>query len=336
MYYLLIQIIIEYCFIWVGIFAYICIIISKAFMKGNANYIKGQSGSILFHVGAILTVMAWGVSFVSTKVLLDNGLRPAEIYVYRFILAYIMIFAVCHKRLLSNSFRDEMLFMLCGLCAGSIYFIAENTAIEYTLVSNVSLIVTTAPLITALLVGLIYKGEKFGKGTVVGSVIAFVGVACVIFNSSFVIKMNPIGDLLSLSAAVSWAIYSIVLKKLNALYSVMFISRKTFFYGIITALPYMLFEPGMSSPSVLLDMDVFPHILFLGMFASMLAYVVWAQAVKRLGAVKASNYLYFSPIVTLVASVLFLGEHISVVGYIGCSLILGGVWLGDLLNRRLR
>lgn len=305
-------------------------------MNGNIRPEKEHSASLLFHIGAILTVTAWGVSFISTKVLLDNGLRPAEIYVYRFLLAYLMILAVNHKRMWSNSLRDELLFMTCGLCAGSIYFIAENTAIEYTLVSNVSLIVTTSPLITALLVGMIYKSEKLGKGTVVGSVIAFLGVACVIFNSSFVVKMNPIGDLLSLSAAASWAVYSLVLKKLNALYSVMFISRKTFFYGIVTALPYMLFEPEISSPAVLLKAEVCPHMLFLGMFASMLAYVVWAQAVKRLGAVKASNYLYFSPVVTLVASVFFLGEHISVVGYIGCVLILGGVWLGDLLNRRFQ
>ncbi len=305
-------------------------------MKGNFHSAKERSSSLLFHIGALLTVTAWGVSFVSTKELLDNGLRPAEIYICRFILAYFMILAINHKRILSNSLRDEFLFMICGLCAGSIYFIAENTAIEYTLVSNVSLIVTTAPLITALLVGFIYKSERFGKGTMIGSIIAFLGVACVIFNSSFVVKMNPIGDLLSLSAAVSWAIYSLVLKKLNALYSVMFISRKTFFYGIITALPYMLFEPEISSPSILLKIDVWPHLLFLGMFASMLAYVIWAQAVKRLGAVKASNYLYFSPIVTLVASVFFLGENITIVGYVGCTLILGGVWLGDFLNRRLK
>lgn len=321
----------------VGNFFYVCIyVMTQSKMGRNAHTAKGNSGSLLFHVGALLTVMAWGVSFVSTKVLLDHGLRPAEIYVYRFTLAYLMLLAVNHRRLLSNSVRDELLFMICGLCAGSIYFIAENTAIEYTLVSNVSLIVTTSPLITALLVGVIYKSERLGRGTMAGSVIAFLGVACVIFNSSFVVKMNPIGDLLSLSAAASWAVYSLVLKKLNALYSVMFISRKTFFYGIITALPYMLFEPGLSSPAVLLDAAVLPHLLFLGMFASMLAYVVWAQAVKRLGAVKASNYLYFSPIVTLIASVFFLGEHITVVGYIGCALILGGVWLGDLLNRRFR
>ena len=72
-----------------------------------------------FHLGALLTVTAWGVAFVSTKVLLEHGFRPAEIYIYRFILAYLLVLAVCHKRMWSNSFRDEVLFMVCGLCAGS-------------------------------------------------------------------------------------------------------------------------------------------------------------------------------------------------------------------------
>ena len=192
---------------------------------------KSSPSMLWFHLGALLTVTAWGVAFVSTKVLLEHGFRPAEIYIYRFILAYLLVLAVCHKRMWSNSFRDEVLFMVCGLCAGSIYFIAENTAIEYTLVSNVALITSIAPLLTTLLLGLIYKNERPGKGAYIGSVTAFIGVACVIFNSSFVVKMNPIGDLLSLSAAVSWAVYSLVLRKLNVTYSAMFITRKTFFYG---------------------------------------------------------------------------------------------------------
>lgn len=299
------------------------------------NNIKHSQSNFWFHLGAILTVTAWGISFVSTKVLLDHGLRPAEIYIYRFVLAYIMVLFASHKRLWANSARDEFLFAICGLCAGSIYFIAENTAIEYTYVSNVSLIVTTSPLITTLLVGLIYKNERPGFGAVIGSVIAFLGVGCVIFNSSFSgINISPIGDILSLSAATSWAVYSLVLRKLNALYDVMFISRKTFFYGVLTALPFMAFEPAMSSPLVLLNLEVLPHLLFLGIFASMVAYIVWAQAVKRLGAVKASNYLYFTPIVTLVASVFLLKENITIVGYIGCALILGGVWLGDYISQR--
>jgi drug/metabolite transporter (DMT)-like permease len=293
-----------------------------------------KSGALLAHIGAIITVTAWGVSFVSTRVLLDNGLGPAEIYIYRFILAYIMILAMCHKRIWSNSFRDELLFMSCGLCAGSIYFIAENMALEYTFVTNVSLLVTTSPLITTLLMWLIYKNETPGKGTIIGSVIAFMGVACVIFNSSFVVKMNPLGDILSILAALSWSIYSLVLKKLNAIYSVMFISRKTFFYGVLTALPFMLFQPELSSPSILLRTDVWSNLLFLGAFASMIAYILWAQSVKYLGAIKASNYMYISPIITLIASVLLLGESLSIIGGIGCVLILGGMWLGEYLERK--
>lgn len=289
---------------------------------------------IWYHLGALLTITAWGVSFVSTRVLLDNGLRPAEIYVYRFVLAYLIVFCACHKKIWANSWRDELLFMTCGLCAGSIYFIAENTALEYTLVSNVSLITSVSPLLTAIMVGAIYKSERPSRGTIIGSLVAFMGVSCVIFNSSFVIKMNPLGDMLSLLAALSWAIYSLVLRRLNALYSVMFITRKTFFYGVITAIPFMLLEPTDTTVDVLLRPEVWSNLLFLGVFASMLAYLIWAQAIKHLGAIKASNYLYIQPIITLIASVLLIDEHITVVGYIGCILILLGVWLGDKLTQK--
>ncbi len=303
-------------------------------MSRYINVGKSSPSMLWFHLGALLTVTAWGVAFVSTKVLLEHGFRPAEIYIYRFILAYLLVLAVCHKRIWSNSFRDEVLFMICGLCAGSIYFIAENTAIEYTLVSNVALITSIAPLLTTLLLGLIYKNERPGKGAYIGSVTAFIGVACVIFNSSFVVKMNPIGDLLSLSAAVSWAVYSLVLRKLNVTYSAMFITRKTFFYGVLTAIPYMLTEPEISPISNLWDVDVLLNLAFLGAFASMGAYILWTNAVKKLGAIKASNYLYVSPIVTLIASVFFLGETITWIGYVGCALILGGMWLGEHLSRK--
>ena len=303
-------------------------------MRFVSENLRGESPKLVYHLAALLIVLAWGVSFVSTKVLLDNGLRPAEIYIYRFLLAYLLVLCVCHKRMFSNSLRDELLFATCGLCGGSIYFIAENTALEYTLVSNVSLITAISPLLTTFLIGMIYKSERPSKGIYIGSIVALMGVACVIFNSSFVVKMNPIGDLLSFAAALSWAVYSLVLRKLNALYSIMFISRKTFFYGVLTALPYMLTEPEITSPTVLLQADVWPHMLFLGVFASMIAYVIWAQSVKHLGAITASNYIYLQPIVTLIASVVILSETITIVGYLGCALILGGLWLGDYLTRK--
>lgn len=293
-----------------------------------------SKSKIWYHIGALLAVTAWGLSFVSTKVLLDAGLSTVEAYLYRFIIAYLVILAVSHKHIKSHSLNDELMFALCGMLSGSIYFILENTGLEYTLVTNVSLLTSTSPLITTLLVGLIYKGEKITRGTLLGSLIALAGVACVIFNASFNLEVNPLGDALALLAAVCWAIYSILLRRLTSHYDVWFITRRTFFYGVVTAFPFLLMEPRFAGWQVLSQPAVWGNIVFLALYASLIGYVLWAQANKGLGAVKAGNYMYFQPLVTLVASAILLNETITVVGSTGCALIILGVWLGDYLTRR--
>ena len=301
----------------------------------SSSHVKSRHAMVLAHLGALLAVVMWGVSFVSTKVLLDHGMSPVEIYIYRFVVAYILVLCICHKRLMSHSWRDEMLFAVCGLCAGSIYFIAENTALEYTLVSNVSLLTSTSPLIVVFLVAVLYKAERPNRGAVIGSLVAFAGVACVIFNSSFNLEVRPLGDFLSLAAALSWAIYSLVLRRLNVVYDAWFITRKTFFWGILTAIPFVLFEPEtMPISSVVESPVVLGNLLFLAVGASVVGYIMWARSVKSLGAVKSNNYLYLQSIVTLVVSAVWLGERVSVVGYTGCGLILMGLWLSDSLSRR--
>lgn len=287
------------------------------------------------HIGAMFAITVWGTSFVSSKLLIDHGLHAVEIYIYRFLLAYLLVLLFCHKKLWANSWRDELLLAVCGLCGGSIYFIAENTALNYTLVSNVSLITTLAPLFTTLLIGMLYKAERPGRWVYIGSIIALAGVACIIFKNGFHLEVMPLGDMLALSAAMSWAIYSVVLRKVNANYSAMFITRKTFFYGLLTALPFLAAEPQICPLSTLAVPAVWGNLLFLGVTASMLAYLIWAQTVKRLGAISASNYLYFQPIVTMIFSaIVFADDPLTLVGCIGCVLIIGGVWLGDKMSRK--
>lgn len=296
--------------------------------------IHQRGPSLKIHVGALIAVIAWGLAFINTKVLLNNGLSAVEVYFYRFLIAYLCVLIACPKPLFSHSIGDELKLFLCGVCGNSIYFIAENTALRYTLVTNVSLIVTTAPIISALLVGAIYRSERPTRGFMAGSLIAFIGVACVIFNSSFVVKVNPLGDMLALLAAICWAVYCILLRPLNAIYSVWFITRKTFFYGLVTALPFMAVEPSLVGLDVLCRPAVLGNLAFLAVFCSVIGYVLWAAAIKRLGVVKSGNYLYISPIVTLIASMVYLGENVSMVGYTGCALILIGVILSEKLSRR--
>ena len=305
-------------------------------MPSLKNRSKMLGGTIMGHLAGVITVSMWGYSFVSSKVLLENGLGPVQIYVLRFLLAYVIVLGLNHKKIFSHSLRDELLFAVCGLCAGSLYFIAENTALEYTLTTNVSLLTSMSPLITALLVALVYRTEKLGIGTWVGSAIAIMGVGCVVFNSSSSLEVRPLGDFLSLAAAFSWAVYSLVLRRLNAGYDVWFITRKTFFYGLVTAVPFLLFETDtVNILEVISRPQVYGNLLFLGLGASTAAYVLWALTVRQVGAVKANNYMYLQSIITLLVSAVVLGEKITLLGCVGILLILGGLRLGENINKYL-
>ena len=139
-----------------------------------------------YHVMAAVTVMIWGTTFVATKVLIKYGLSPVDILFYRFLLAYICIWFFSPRVLLAKSWQDELRFVGLGLCGGSLYFVAENTALGMTLASNVSLIICTTPILTALLAPFFYKGDKLKARLIGGSLMALIGVGLVVFNGSFI------------------------------------------------------------------------------------------------------------------------------------------------------
>ena len=201
-----------------------------------------KSKDLLYHSIAILTVIIWGTTFVSTKILINTGLSPVEILLYRFVLAYFCILTIAHRRLWANCVKDEFLLFLSGLCGGSLYFIAENTALGITLASNVSLLICTAPIITTILSHLFYK-ESLRKGLLYGSLVALFGVGLVVFNGSVLLKVNPLGDFLTLVAATMWAFYCLILKRLSRSYPTLFITRKVFFYGILSLFFYFAIYP---------------------------------------------------------------------------------------------
>lgn len=279
-----------------------------------------------FHLIAVLTVCIWGSTFIATKTLINQGLTPVEIFTYRFSLAYLCLLAFCHQKLMANTWRDERLFLLAGLTGGSLYFISENSALEITMASNVSLIVCTTPVLTVLLSSFFFK-EKLRKGFIAGSLVALSGVTLVVFNGSVFLKLNPLGDCLTLLAALSWAFYSLILRQMGNKYSTLFITRKVFFYGLITMILYLPFAPSSFHLERLCYPLVYGNLLFLGIVASMLCYLSWNACVRIIGASRASNYLYINPLVAVWASHLFLSEPITPTALLGAGLIIGGVYI---------
>lgn len=294
---------------------------------------------LLAHLGAVITVSAWGSSFICTKVLMqDGGFTPVEVYVYRFALAYLLLLTFTFKKIFSNNWKDEVNFLICGICAGSLYFITENYALFHTSTSNVSLLASISPIFTTILMAIVFK-ERIKSGVIIGSIIAFAGVACIIFSSGEGFEIKPKGDLLALTAAFSWAIYTIVVKKLIPIYNSFFITRKLFFYGTLTALPLLFAQETPYHINLLWDFsqpEYMLNLLFLVAMCSVMAYLVWNETMKNLGPVTANNYLYGQPLVTMIIAAIVLGESINFLGYTGCVLIIGGLIISDKLQNGIR
>lgn len=293
-----------------------------------------KNSDFWYHVAAFAMILVWGISFLNTRVLLDAGLTPTEIFVARFTIAYLSLLVICRFKVLFTGWRDELLFVVCGVAGGSAYFIAENTALELTLISDVAVLVSTAPLTTALMGALFYRDERITWLTCLGMVIAFIGSVMLALKDGFVWGDSVLGDLLALLAAFVWAFYSMALKKLNRSYTTLFITRKLFFYGILSALPFLLLENNRPDLNVLMQPEVWGNLLYLGLICSLAAYFIWGITVKRIGAVRASNYFYLSPIISMIAAAIWFGERTNAIAYIGCVLILAGVIMAEKFKRK--
>lgn len=298
-------------------------------MKSNSR--------LVYHLIAFIVVAIWGSTFVFTKLLLLSGLSPAQIFTLRFIIAYVLLLGYSiffPFRLFCSTWRDELLMVALGVTGGSLYFLTENSAMNYTTTTNTSLIVSLSPLIAAALISIFYKSERLNRVQIAGTLMAALGVVIVVLNGHFVLHLSPFGDSLAFSAALCWGFYSLLMIPANQKYDTVFITRKVFIYGLLSMIPYYMLNPVEAgifiSPSTFHpSLSIILNLLFLGCVASMLCFVAWNWVLKKLGAVVATNYVYFNPVTTILFAWAILSEQITLYFLLGTALILLGMYLAD-------
>lgn len=302
--------------------------------------LKTSSGSMaIWHIFAICTIMFWGTSFVSTKVLINHGFSAVQIFTIRFAATYLMLLlaGLRHIRFRTNTIKDELLLALGGVTGCTIYFWAENTALTISQSSNVSLIVCTNPLLIMLVGVFLFKREQLCKRQIAGSFITFFGMILVVLNGKFVLKLSPVGDMLAFGAAIAWTVYSYSTESVRSKYSTLFATRKIFFYGFLTSLPIMIFDSigfGSFQPhsipwEAFKEPVVIGNFLCLCIFSNLFGYLIWNKVMERLGTVLASNYIYALPLITIITAALTIGEHISAVAIAGAAAIVTGMIMAE-------
>ncbi len=286
------------------------------------------------HALAFFTVGVWGVTFVCTKVLLTAA-NPIEILFLRFALGALALCIIHHRVTPFQGWRTEALFAAAGATGIALYFLMENVALTMTSASNVGVIVAVAPLFIALIALFGTREEHVSPRFFAGFALAIVGIALISYEGAGQGDAGLAGCLLAVAAALAWAIYSTIGKKLSKLgLSTIATTKRTFLWGLLfmlPLLPVMGFGQGADGAGIgwIANPTMLANLLFLGLVASATCYVTWNKAAGILGVVSTSAYIYLSPVITVACSVAVLGEPLTWQIALGAALTIAGLLLSE-------
>jgi len=282
-----------------------------------------KSSKLLGHFVAFFTIFLWSLTFVQTKILL-KFLTPIEILIDRFSIAWLLFFIFTPK-LIKTSLKDEFLFALLGVSGIFGYYLFENLSLKYSEAINVGVIVTTAPIFTALIL-IFFK--PYNKKTVIFTFISFSFVMIGLLFMGFNFKFN-FGNFLALMGALCFGVYTVLLGLIDKKYNILIVTRKSFFYGVIFLLIYYLCTGSSFNLDSYKNIVVWGNLLILSLIASGICFIMWNYAVKKIGSSSTSLYIYLVPVINAVAAVIVLNEKITVNLLISSFFIIVGLLIAQ-------
>ena len=272
-----------------------------------------------------------------------------EINIARFALAWVAL--ACAAKVPRKGGLQEApwwLFAAMGFTGVFAYQFLENCAIYYTNASNVAILVSFGPVVTAIMARALTADRSLSPRLIFGSLVAVVGVAFVALNGVVNFQLRPLGDAMAFCAMVSWGIYSVLIEKANRLGVEPIVAvRKSFGWALLMMLPLAVWGVTPSgfvaldgSYSVTIDADAnldrfasfwnWVNLGFLGVLASAACFVLWSRACRVIGMVRTTIGLYLTPVFGVAFAALFLKERITWLSVAGGVLILCGVAIANM------
>jgi drug/metabolite transporter (DMT)-like permease len=276
----------------------------------------------------LLMALIWGSNFTAIKYSLED-LLPLSFNALRFTIASIVMLIVA--LLTRNGFRvapgDRMKLFALGLLGNTFYQSLFITGMAHTRAGNAALILATTPLFTAIL-GRIRKHEYFTTRGVGGLLLAFAGIVMIVISGRGEVSIGEtvLGDSLLLATTVCWSLYTVGSRQLVHKYG----SMKATTVMITSGTPLLLL---VCAPS-LLRQDwsrvrpiAWAGVVYSGLFAIALAYLIWSYGVRRIGSTRTAIYSNITPIVALLVAWLALGERPTLGQLAGAIVIFAGIYL---------
>ncbi|PEW09356.1 multidrug transporter [Priestia megaterium] len=282
---------------------------------------------------ALMSISFWGISFVSTKAVLDK-LDPYTLLVLRFCIGalFLLVLLVLKRYPLNIPLKYIPHLIVLGILGVFVHQVIQATALLTINASAAGWIISFSPVFTVIL-SVFFLHEKMTVLKASGMIVAIIGVLLVTTSNnqqSFQLSIN-VGYLLMILSTLNWAIYSVLLKRLHIQLPSLVVTFYMCLIGFTLTTPFLVRNKGWEMMPFLTNVE-WVHLLFLGVFVSGVAYWYWAKALEVLEASQVSVFLYLEPVATLVTAILLLQEKIIPVSILGGIIIIIGV---ILVNGRL-
>lgn len=288
---------------------------------------------VKYHLLCLTCIFIWGLALISTTRIQEAGISPEVLMFWRFLIGYGTLWLLYPKAQKLSGKLEIAFLILCGFTGVTLYFGCQNEALTFTAPAYVSIIVSMAPFFTAVLDQVIIKHEKISFSFFMGFLICIVGIVMVTTAGSSVQGNGILGNLLALTAALSWAVYSVFVDKFSD-YPTILVTRKVFFAGLATMIPLLLLTGhGLEIPRVFARSSL-PHILYMGVLASGVCYLLWNESFQVLGSLSTNVYLYLLPVATMFCSWLLMHSRFNLIQILGVMISVAGLILSQMAQHR--
>jgi drug/metabolite transporter (DMT)-like permease len=293
----------------------------------------GKRRDELLLIGALFAInVFWGGSFVANAIALKS-IGPIEIASLRFFIAAPLLLITTYlwkgREIFRFDLKDLGTFVIMALTGVTLQYVMQVSAQAYTTATNASLLIN-ASVFFIIFLSAVFLKEKLTGWRIIGSVVGFIGAALLVSKGSlsFDLGGHTLGDILIIACAFLWAVYSIYGKKIASKYHPLTVLNYVFAIGAIGLIPFYFLTPHVSVVEI--PADAVASIVFLALFCSIIAYLVYNVALERMNASTVALYIYFVPLSTIVLAWLILNETITMATLGGGLMVLLGMYLAEI------
>jgi len=281
----------------------------------------------------IATVLFWGLSYISTKSLLET-MTPFQIAACRYTLTVIILggIGLGMRWLKPLPLRELPRLILAAFIGIGVYFVCENSGLKLTTAGMGSLIIATIPVLNTMVTAFWMK-KPTSRTVWTGVLLSVAGVFIILRGGADFSFQFFWGNLLVLGAALSWVAYTLLNQPLTRAYDVFSLNAYQSVVGTIF-LTALAWTEGAAMPR--LTAEIAANLVFLALCCSALGFFFYNYALRHLGSTVVTTFINFIPVVGVLGGVFILGERLGIFQILGGIIIVTGVFLVSMGENRGR